>query len=168
MTFHLLEPLEMEGIEHETGWARKARSMSNAGSQTKRLVTTKLGPSAVVAGLFIIFALIHLWVTEEALVTIAALTLALIGGAYIGFGASTRSMATFCLELGGAVFYAVVALAGLLWIPLALTLGLAAHAVWDLLHHNSAFGAPVPDWYVPLCVSCDLLAAEFLFGLYLP
>ena len=66
-----------------------------------------------------------------------------------------------------AIFYAIMALAGLLWSPLALPLGLAAHAVWDLLHHNGAFGAPVPKWYIPFCVVFDLLAAAFCLVLYL-
>ena len=43
----------------------------------------------------------------------------------------------------------------------------SAHAVWDLLHHNGAFGAPVPKWYIPFCVVFDLLAAAFFLVLYL-
>ena len=128
----------------------------------------KLGSSTIGAGLFIVFAPIHLLVSEEISVAIAALTLALIGGAYIGFGASAKSMKIFWLELGAAVFYAMVALAGLLWTPLALPLGLAAHAVWHVIHYSSAFGAPVPKWYISFCVVFDLLAAAFLFVLYLP
>lgn len=141
--------------------------MSGDGTQVQALAQ-KLGPSAIGVGLFTVFVPIHLLVSEDISVAIAALTLTLIGGAYIGFGASAKSMAAFFMELGVAVFYAVVALAGLLWNPLALPLGLAAHAVWDILHHNGAFGAPVPKWYIPLCVVFDLLAAAFLLILYLP
>ena len=142
--------------------------MSNDGRQVSWITTDTLGPSAIGAGLFLAFAPVHLWVSEEVSVAIAALTLALIGGAYIGFGASAHSARMFWMELGGAAFYAFVALVGLLWTPLALPLGLAAHAVWDLLHHNGAFGAPVPKWYVPFCVVFDLLAAGFFLILYLP
>jgi hypothetical protein len=141
--------------------------MSGDKTQIQALVV-KLGPSAIGVGLFIIFMPIHLLVSEDISVAIAALTLALIGGAYIGFGASAKSMMIFFMELGVAVFYAVVALAGLLWNPLALPVGLAAHAVWDIAHHNGAFGAPVPTWYVPLCIVFDLLAAVFLLILYFP
>jgi len=80
------------------------------------------------------------------LLLIAAITLALIGGAYIGFDRA----------------------AGLLWTPLALPVGLAAHAAWDLLHHNDVFGAPVTRWYISFCVVFELLAAAFLFVLYVP
>ena len=142
--------------------------MSNDGSQVSRITTGPLGPSAIGVGLFLALASVHLWVPEQVSVAIAALTLALIGGAYIGFGASARSAGMFWMELGVAAFYALVALAGLLWTPLALPLGLAAHAAWDLLHHNGAFGAPVPKWYIPFCVVFDLLAAGFLLILYLP
>ena len=142
--------------------------MSNNGSEVSRITTGPLGPSAIGAGLFLVFAPVHLRVSEEVSVAIAALTLALIGGAYIGFGASARSAKIFWMELGGAAFYALVALVGLLWTPLALPLGLAAHAAWDLLHHNGAFGAPVPKWYISFCVVFDLLAAGFLLILYLP
>ena len=37
----------------------------------------------------------------------------------------------------------------------------------DLAHHNGLFGARVPRWYIPFCVVIDLLAAAFLFVLYL-
>jgi hypothetical protein len=51
---------------------------------------------------------------------------------------------------------------------LALPVGLAAHAAWDLLHHNDVFGAPVTRWYISFCVVFELLAAAFLFVLYVP
>ena len=142
------------------------RKMTTDETRTWTLVRT-LGPSAVGAGLFLAFAPVHLLVSEDISVAIAALTLALIGGAYIGFGASDGATRIFWMELGVAIFYAIMALAGLLWSPLALPLGLAAHAVWDLLHHNGAFGAPVPKWYIPFCVVFDLLAAAFFLVLYL-
>lgn len=142
--------------------------MSNDRSQVGWITTDTLGPSAIGSGLFLVFAPVHLWVPEQVSVAIAALTLAVIGGAYIGFGASSGLARQFWLEFGAAAFYAFVALVGLLWSPLALPLGLAAHAAWDLLHRIGAFGAPVPKWYIPYCVVFDLLAAGFLLILYLP
>lgn len=142
--------------------------MTSYGTRVSRIASGKLGPSAIGAGLFVAFAPIHLWITEEVSVAIAALTLALIAGTYIGFGASDGSVRVFWLEPGVAAFYTGVALAGLLWTPLALPLGLAAHAAWDILHHNGAFGAPVPRWYIPSCAVFDLLAAAFLLLLYRP
>ena len=126
------------------------------------------GPSAVGAGLFVVTAPIHLLVPQEISVAVASVTLALIGGADIGFGATSRSLRTFWSELGVAVLFGLAALAGMLWNPLALPAGLAAHAGWDLLHHGGRVGAPVPRWYIPFCVVFDLLAAGFLLALYLP
>lgn len=126
-----------------------------------------VGPGVLGAGIFLVFAPVHLLVSQDVSVAIAAVTLAVIGGAYIGFGAAANSKAAFWLELAGATLYGIAAVLGLLWHPIALPIGLAAHAVWDLLHHNGAFGAQVPRWYIPLCVVFDLLAASFLLALYL-
>jgi hypothetical protein len=61
--------------------------MSGDGTQVQALAQ-KLGPSAIGVGLFTVFVPIHLLVSEDISVAIAALTLTLLGGAYIGFGAS--------------------------------------------------------------------------------
>lgn len=142
--------------------------MTSYGTRVSRIASGKLGPSAIGAGLFVIFAPIHLWVTEEVSVAIAALTLALIAGTYIGFGASDGSVRVFWPELDVAAFYTVVALARLLRTPLAFSLGLVAHVAWDILHHDGAFGAPVSRWYIPSCMVFGLLAAAFLLLLYRP
>lgn len=126
-----------------------------------------VGSSGLGAGLFLAFAPIHLMVAESVSVAIASVTLALIGGAYVGFGAASDSRIAFSLELAAAALYGLTALLGLLWHPMALPAGLAAHALWDLAHHNGLFGARVPRWYIPFCVVFDLLAAAFLFVLYL-
>lgn len=44
-------------------------------------------------------------------------------------------------------------------------LGLIVHAGWDVLHHNSGFGAEVPRWYIPFCVVFDIAAGLFLLAL---
>lgn len=116
--------------------------------------------------LFIVSAPIHFVVSESVSIAIAAVTLALIGGAYIGFGARAHDVRTMVLELLVAILFGTAALAGLLWHWIALPLGLALHAVWDLLHHRPIVGAPVPRWYVPFCVVYDLLAALLLVVLY--
>jgi len=116
--------------------------------------------------LFIIFAPVHLFLPEEKSIVLAAVTLSLIGGAYIGFGAQSNSLKTMLTELFVACLFGVAAFAGVFlhWsiIPLALTL----HAGWDMLHHNQQFGARVPNWYIPFCVVFDVAAALFLIVLY--
>ena len=39
--------------------------MTSYGTRVSRIASGKLGPSAIGAGLFVAFAPIHLWVTEE-------------------------------------------------------------------------------------------------------
>ena len=97
---------------------------------------------------------------------LAAVTLALIGGAYIGFGAADGRRSVFWSELAVALVFGAAAVAGLLWHWAALPLGLALHALWDLAHHNAVRLARVPHWYIPFCVVFDLMAAAFLVLLY--
>lgn len=117
--------------------------------------------------LFLATVPIHLLVSESVSIAFAAVTLAVIAGAYLGFGAADGRKQVFLLELAVAVFFALGALGGLVWLPHAIPAALALHAIWDVLHHDGILGARVPRWYIPLCVVFDVAAALFLFLLYL-
>jgi len=122
---------------------------------------------AILGGLlFIVAAPIHLVVAQDISIAISAITLSLIGGAYIGFGAQANDGKTLALELVVAVLFGAAALTGLLWHWIAIPVGLALHAIWDLLHHRPIVGARVPHWYIPFCVVFDISAAFFLVILY--
>ena len=116
--------------------------------------------------LFLITAPVHLLVDTETSITFAAVTLALIGGAYIGFAVADGRPKVFWFELAVATLFGAAAVLGILWHWAALPIGLALHAVWDLMHHNSHRLARIPRWYIPFCVVFDLLAAGFLVLLY--
>lgn len=116
--------------------------------------------------LFLATVPVHLLVSEAVSIAFAAVTLAVIAGAYLGFGSADGRRHVFFLEFAVAVAFALAAFAGLIWSPLAIPAALALHAIWDVLHHDGIFGARVPSWYVPLCVVFDLAAALFLFLLY--
>ena len=109
---------------------------------------------------------IHLLADNETSITIAAMTLALIGGAYIGFAVADGRRNVFWSELAVATLFGAAAALGILWHWAALPIGLTLHAGWDLMHHNSRRLARIPKWYVPFCVVYDLLAAGFLILLY--
>lgn len=126
----------------------------------------RIRPLLLGGGLFIVSAPLHLVVARDVSVAIAAITLALIGGAYIGFAARSASQKVFWGELLVAVGFGLAALAGLFWSPLAIGIGLILHAGWDLLHHRPGFGAGVPGWYIPFCVAFDVIAGVFLVALY--
>lgn len=123
-------------------------------------------PGLVAGSLLAITVPIHLLLPQSGSVALAAVTLFLIGGAYIGFGARSENFSTFAIELAVASLFGMAAFLGLLWHWSALAIGLAAHAAWDLAHHNGLLGAPVPRWYIPMCVFFDLAAALFLVILY--
>ncbi|MDE4099604.1 DUF6010 family protein [Phaeobacter gallaeciensis] len=108
----------------------------------------------------------HLFLDERTSVALASITLALIGGAYIGFGAADGNPRVFWAELAVALLFALAAFLGLIWHWAFLPLGLALHALWDILHHKSRRLASVPNWYIPFCVAFDLLAAAFFILLY--
>ncbi|WP_299792653.1 DUF6010 family protein [uncultured Marivita sp.] len=108
----------------------------------------------------------HLFLDERTSVALASITLALIGGAYIGFGAADGNARVFWAEFAVALLFALAAFLGLIWHWAFLPLGLALHALWDILHHKSRRLASVPNWYIPFCVAFDLLAAAFFILLY--
>ena len=116
--------------------------------------------------LFSVTAPIHLLINTETSIAIAAMILALIGGAYIGFAVADGRRDVFWSELAVALLFGAAAVLGILWHWVALPIGLALHAGWDLLHHYSHRLARIPKWYVPFCVVYDLLAAGFLILLY--
>ena len=123
-------------------------------------------PAPIGGLLFLISAPVHLFLPQEPSIALSAVTLSLIGGAYIGFGARSEQLSAMALEFLVACLFGLTALAGLLWHWSAIPIGLAAHAVWDLMHQNPSFGAKVPRWYIPLCVVYDLAAALFLVVIY--
>lgn len=112
----------------------------------------------------ILFALpLHLFLPLEMSVQLAALLLSSIAGVYFGFAIVSGDQNKMMIELTGAGLYGLVALAGLVWWQWLIPIGLAAHAIWDLAHHNR-FAihkslAPTPQWYVPTCVYVDVVLA---------
>ncbi len=109
----------------------------------------------------------HLLLEKAGYIALAAVTLALVGGAYIGFGATDGRRAVLWVEFGVAHFFAAVAVSGLLWRWLTLPLGLAFHALCDLGHHNADRPTRIPQWYIPFCVVFYLMAAAFPALLYM-
>lgn len=123
---------------------------------------TVRAPAWLGLGLFVVIAPAHLLLNQVASIALAAVTLAVIGGTYIGFGATDGRRTVFWSELSFALLVGPAALLGLLWHWAALPLGLVLHALWDVIHHNAHKLARVQQWYIPFCVVFDLLAAGFL------
>ena len=97
------------------------------------------------AGLYEITAPLTLFLELNASVAVAAVTTALIGGAYVGFSAADGKPHAFWSELGVAILFATAAALEMLWHRLAPQLGLALHALWDVLHHKGTILRGSPD-----------------------
>lgn len=115
--------------------------------------------SAIILGIAIP---IHLLLPDVISRMAIAITISLIAGAYIGFGARDGRPGVFIIELIAAGIFGFMAFLGVVWTPYMFAVALFAHGFWDLLHHNSLFGAMTPKWYIPFCVVVDWLAAAGL------
>jgi len=109
---------------------------------------------------------VHLLVPEPVSVKLAALTLGLIAGAYIGFAAADGRLRVIVTELAVACLFALGGLVGLLGQPLAIPAAIFLHAGWDLVHHQNRVGARIPQWYIPFCVIIDIVVGVVLFAYY--
>ncbi len=92
----------------------------------------------------------------------AALLLALIGGAYVGFAARDGRPSANVIELAGALAFVAIGLLGLQFSPRWIAGGYVAHGFWDLVHHRHGPYADTPQWYIPFCVVYDWIVGAFL------
>lgn len=109
----------------------------------------------------------HVFLPDEISRLTIAITISIIAGAYIGFGANDGRPWVFVTELTVAGLFGLIALSGVLWSPFMFVAALFLHGIWDLIHHNGLFGAKVPRWYIPFCVVIDWLAAAGLLILFI-
>lgn len=94
-----------------------------------------------------------------------AITLAIIAAIYIGFALAERDGRNLLIELAFCVLILLVVFQGLWESRYWLAAGLAAHGIWDLLHHHSrhVIGTrEVPRWYPPACLVYDFPMAAFV------
>ena len=104
---------------------------------------------------------VHLFLPARLSYELAAITLVLIAGIYIGYAFKDGRPRTVFLEFGIALVFATAAWVGLNGYPYVIAAALAAHGVWDLLHHN-LIKTDVPRWFIPFCVICDWVMAASL------
>jgi hypothetical protein len=91
--------------------------------------------------------------------------LAVIAAIYIGFALAERSGPNLAIELVFATVIIVVVYIGLAESRYWIAGGLAAHGVWDLLHHHRhpVVGTrELPRWYPPACLVFDFPIAAFV------
>lgn len=133
-------------------------------SERPELISDRL--AVVLAAIFAAASMVWLWFTPVADRRVAeGITLAIIASIYIGFALAERHAGNLLVEVAFAVAIVAVVFIGLEHSPYWMAAGLAAHGVWDLLHHHSrpVLGTrEVPRWYPPACLVYDFPLAIFV------
>jgi len=133
-------------------------------TERPELISDRL--AVVLAAIFVAVSMVWLWFVPVAdRRTAEGITLAIIAAIYIGFALAERDAGNLLVEVAFATAIFAVVFIGLEHSPYWLAGGLAAHGVWDLLHHHShpVLGTrEVPRWYPPACLVYDFPLAIFV------
>ncbi|MEO1638958.1 MAG: DUF6010 family protein [Pseudomonadota bacterium] len=108
---------------------------------------------------------IHFWLSPELSHQLAAITLVLIAGVYIGYAFRDGRVRSIVVELSTAVGFAVAAWVGINGYPSVIIAALALHGCWDVLHNN-LIDTDMPRWYIPFCAVVDWVMAVCLFMIW--
>lgn len=121
------------------------------------------GPLLFGAGLAVLTVVLSELLSADRAAELHAMILVFIAAPYAGFASMDGGRMELVTEVLGITLFCSLAVFGLwVWAPLWIV-GYAGHAVWDTLHHpDSGFGAEIVGWYVPFCVSYDILIAGYL------
>lgn len=104
---------------------------------------------------------LHLFLPLHMSHQLAALSVVVIAGIYVGFAFKDGRASVLRIELLGAAGFMAAAWLGLNGMPMAIVVALALHGLWDLLHH-SPIKTEIPDWYIGFCITTDWLMAAGL------
>ncbi|KEJ91040.1 DUF6010 family protein [Sulfitobacter donghicola] len=104
---------------------------------------------------------IHVFIPIQLSYELAAITLVLIAGIYIGYAFKDGRPNTVFLEFSVALAFAATAWVGMNGYPFMIIGALVAHGFWDLLHLK-LIKTDVPRWYIRFCVICDWVMAASL------
>ena len=133
-------------------------------AERAELISDRL--AMVLAVIFAAASMVWLWFTPAPdRRTAEGVLLAIIAAIYIGFALAERHAGNLLIEVAFAGAIIVVVFIGLQHSSYWLAAGLAAHGVWDLLHHHSrpVLGTrEVPRWYPPACLAYDFPLAVFV------
>ena len=96
-----------------------------------------------------------------------ALLLAAIAWIYVGFALQDGRNSAVVLEGVVAFAFFATAMFGLIYAPYLIAAGFVAHALWDVLHHDSAgaIGTSLPPWYPRFCAVYDVVHAALFVAL---
>jgi hypothetical protein len=105
---------------------------------------------------------VHFLLPLELSHQLAAITLVIIAGVYLGYAFKDGRARIILTELLGVLGFAAGAWFGINGYPLVILLALTLHGCWDFLH-NSVINTDMPRWYIPFCAVFDWIMAGSLF-----
>ena len=92
--------------------------------------------------------------------------LIIIASYYVLFAMLADSSHALIWEIVIAVAFSAVAITGALYAPMLVGVGIMAHGLFDLVHHNIIENAGVPTWWPSFCGGIDILLGLWVIGLY--
>lgn len=115
---------------------------------------------ALGAALGLVAVIVALLLEGSQHTVLAGVLLAAIGSVYFGFAVADGRPAAIAVQAVSASGFALIAYAGVRQGSDALLgAGFAAHACWDMLHHEGRGPTRVRTWYPPWCATIDLVIA---------
>jgi hypothetical protein len=108
---------------------------------------------------------VHLFLAPELSYQLAAITLVLIAGIYIGYAFKDGRVQSILIEFPTALVFSAAAWLGINGYPSFIIVALALHGLWDLMHHN-LIDTEIPRWYIPFCAVVDWIMAASLFVIW--
>lgn len=109
---------------------------------------------------------VHLLVSPEVSISLAALTVGMIGAIYLGFAFSDGRQKIIAIETGAASLFALAAFGALVWSPWIAVLAFVGHGFWDYAHDHGVETA-MPRWYIPFCAFYDWVFALGLSAIWI-
>ena len=91
--------------------------------------------------------------------------LVIVASYYILFAILGDSSKALVGETAIATIFIVLALFGALRFPLLVGIGIAAHGLFDLVHHVVIENPGLPPWWPAFCMSVDILLGLWVIGL---
>ena len=140
------------------------RVIQKSGMDQNSLVLARLPIlSGLIVGLFPLP--VHFLLPTEISHQLAAITLVLIAGVYLGYAFRDGRIRLVLIELVGAVGFTAAAWLGINGYPSIILIALALHGFWDFLHNNF-IDTEMPRWYIPFCAVVDWILSGSLFVIW--
>lgn len=108
---------------------------------------------------------LHVFLPQAQSYQLAAITLVLIAGVYIGYAFMDGRVHNIVIELTTAVVFSAASWLGLNGYPMAIVGALVLHGIWDILHHGLV-DTTIPRWYIPFCAVVDWVMAASLIAIW--